>query len=78
MLNSHDASICKDLLWEVVDELSVYKAVEALANDVLHLGAHLLLLSLLNVCHLQSTAFAQFVNSLLRSRAQKLKVCARP
>lgn len=59
VLNGHDASICKDLLREVVDELSVDKAVEALTDDVLHLGAHLLLFSLLNVCHLH------FINSLL-------------
>ena len=52
MLNGHDTSVCKDLLGEVVDELSVDEAVEALADDVLHLGAHLLLLCLLYICHL--------------------------
>ena len=52
VLNGHDTSVCKDLLGEVVDELAVDKAVEALADDVLHLGVHLLLLCLLYICHL--------------------------
>lgn len=52
VLNSHDAGISKDLLREVVDELTVNKAVEALTDNVLHLDAHLLLLCLLYVCHL--------------------------
>ena len=55
VLNGHDTSVRKDLLREVVDELAVDKAVEALTDDVLHFGAHLLLLCLLYVCHLQVT-----------------------
>ena len=52
MLNGHDTSVCKDLLREVVDELAVDEAGKALADDVLHLRAHLLLLCLLYICHL--------------------------
>ena len=57
MLNGHDTGIGKDLLREVVDQLAVDKAVEAVADDILDLGSHLLLFCLLYVCHLK-IAFA--------------------
>ena len=58
MLNGHDASIRKDLLWEIVDELPVHKAVDAMADDVLDLFPHLIPLCFLDVRHLQASRSA--------------------
>ena len=52
MLDGHDIGICKDLLWEVVYELAVDKAVDAMGNDGLDFVPHLLLFCFLNICHL--------------------------
>ena len=52
MLNGHDACVCKDLLGEVIDELPIDEAVDAVADDGLYLGPHLVSLCLLYVCYL--------------------------
>jgi hypothetical protein len=41
------------LLWEVVDELPVDEAVDAVAEDLLALGTHLVALRLLDLRHLR-------------------------
>ena len=58
MFDGHDARIGKDLLGEVVDELAVDKAVDAVVYDGVHLGAHLVPLRLLYVRHLAITRAA--------------------
>jgi hypothetical protein len=45
--------ICKNLLREVVDELAVDKAADAVINDLFALLTHLVLLSHFDICHLQ-------------------------
>ncbi len=72
VLNGHDASVCKDLLREVVDELAVDEAVEALADDVLHLGAHLPLLCLLYICHLHRHTPGIMIAVLLLRKTQEV------
>ena len=53
MLDGHDAGVREDLLREVVDQLPVHEAVDAVADDALALVRHLLPLRLLDVLHLQ-------------------------
>lgn len=55
VLDGHDARIGKDLLGEVVDELAVDKAVDAVVYNGVHLAAHLVPLRLLYVRHLDIT-----------------------
>ena len=43
MLDGHDPCLGEDLLGEVVDELSVDEAADAVVDDLLALVAHLLL-----------------------------------
>ena len=52
MLDGADASIREELLWPVVDELSVDETVDAVCLDALNLGLHLLALSLLQLSEL--------------------------
>ena len=75
MLDGHDARVCKDLFWEVVDELAVDKAVEALADYVLHLGSHLLLLRLLYVRHLHTS---QGLGLGVRKWCAGVTTCSKP
>jgi hypothetical protein len=72
VLNGHDTSICKDLFREVVDELAVDEAVKALADDVLHLGAHLLLLCLLYVCNLHRQTPGIMIAVLVLRKTQEV------
>jgi len=52
--NGHHAVVGKDLLGEVVDELAVDEAVDAVVDDLHALLAHLLLLRGLDLCHLRA------------------------
>jgi hypothetical protein len=40
MLDGHHASVCEDLLGEVVDQLAVDEAVDAVVDNVFHLHCH--------------------------------------
>jgi len=72
VLNGHDTSVCKDFLREIVDELAVDEAVEALTDDVLHLGPHLLLLCLLYICHLHRHTPGVMIAVVLRSKTKEV------
>lgn len=54
-------------LGEVVDELAVDEAVDAVPDDGLALGAHLVLLSLLNVSDLRQWSTLGFKKRMLRA-----------
>lgn len=58
VLDSHDASIREYFLREVVDQLSVDEAVDAVVNNLAALVAHLVSLRFLDVRHLRSAAMA--------------------
>lgn len=58
VLDSHDASVREYLLREVVDQLSVDEAVDAVVDDLAALVAHLVSLRFLDVCHLRNAAMA--------------------
>jgi hypothetical protein len=51
--------VCEDLLGEVVDELPVNEAIDAVVDDLLALLAHLVLLSSLNLTNLAAAAVKQ-------------------
>mmetsp|Transcript_31670 Transcript_31670/g.71199 ORF Transcript_31670/g.71199 Transcript_31670/m.71199 type:complete len:335 (+) Transcript_31670:910-1914(+) len=52
VLDGHHAGGGEDLFGEVVDELPVDETVDAVADDLAHLGAHLVPLGLLDLRHL--------------------------
>lgn len=54
MLDGHDAGVGEDLLGEVVNELAIDEAVDAVVDDVLALLAHLVLLRRLHLGHLKA------------------------
>mmetsp|Transcript_2347 Transcript_2347/g.5543 ORF Transcript_2347/g.5543 Transcript_2347/m.5543 type:complete len:411 (-) Transcript_2347:231-1463(-) len=51
VLNRHDASFLEELIWVVVDQLSVDEDVALVIHDLLDLLFHLVLLSLFDFCY---------------------------
>jgi len=69
LTNSHHAMISKNFFWEVVDELAINKAVNAMVDDLHAFFAHLLFLCsfyLSNLCTLSIPIFLQSYGALLK------------